>query len=72
LKLLTKSKNSFSNPLLRPYSGDFDPENAYRKPPVILEMLPEAGYCVCIGKNRPIAEKGQKSSNDRERTEIDK
>jgi hypothetical protein len=23
-------------PLQRPYSGDFDTENAYRKPPVIL------------------------------------
>jgi hypothetical protein len=25
-----------SNPLQKPYNGDFDTENAYRKPPVIL------------------------------------
>ncbi len=25
------------------YSGDFDPENAYRKSPVILKIVPEAG-----------------------------
>jgi hypothetical protein len=34
LKLLTKSPSR--NPLQRPYSGDFDTENAYRKPPLIL------------------------------------
>jgi hypothetical protein len=40
IKLLTNSENQFSNPLERPYSGDFDPENAYRKPPVILKIVP--------------------------------
>jgi hypothetical protein len=32
----TNFENPSSNPLQRPYSGDFDTENAYRKPPVIL------------------------------------
>jgi hypothetical protein len=33
LKLLTNFENPFSNQLQMPYSGDFDTENAYRKPP---------------------------------------
>jgi hypothetical protein len=36
LFLPTTFKNPFSTPLQRPYSCDFDTENAYRKPPVIL------------------------------------
>jgi hypothetical protein len=28
-----------------PYGSNFDPENAYRKPPVILQIVPEDG-CV--------------------------
>jgi hypothetical protein len=36
LKLLTNFENPSSNPLQRPQSGDFDNENAYMKPPVIL------------------------------------
>jgi hypothetical protein len=35
LKLLTNFEDPFSNLLKRP-SDDFDAENAYRKPPVIL------------------------------------
>jgi hypothetical protein len=35
-KLLTNFEHPFNNPLQRPYSSDFDPENAYRKPHVIL------------------------------------
>jgi hypothetical protein len=31
-KLLTNSENQFSIHHRRPYSGDFDPENAYKKP----------------------------------------
>jgi hypothetical protein len=31
LKLLTNFENPSSNPLLRPFGGDFDTENAYRK-----------------------------------------
>jgi hypothetical protein len=34
LKLLTSFENPSSNPLQRPESGDFNTENAYRKPPV--------------------------------------
>ncbi len=34
--LLTNFENPFSNPLGRPQSGDFDTENAYRKPTGIL------------------------------------
>jgi hypothetical protein len=40
--------------LQRPYCGDFDPENAYRKPPVTLEIVPKAGYVMYIGNNRLI------------------
>ncbi len=36
--------SSAPNPLQRPYSGDCDPENVNRKPPVILKIVPEAGY----------------------------
>jgi hypothetical protein len=37
MKLLTNLENRFSNTRQRPNSSDFDPENAHRKPPVILE-----------------------------------
>jgi hypothetical protein len=33
----------------------FDPENAYRKPPVILKIIPEAGYDRETGENPPLA-----------------
>jgi hypothetical protein len=39
MKLLNNSQNYFNNSLQRPYSGDFDPENAYRKPPAILKIF---------------------------------
>jgi hypothetical protein len=39
LKLLTNSENHFSKPPQRPYSGYFNPENAYRKPPIILKIV---------------------------------
>jgi hypothetical protein len=42
MKLVTNSKILLVT-LSRLYSGDFDPENAYRKPPVILKIVPEAG-----------------------------
>jgi hypothetical protein len=42
MKLLTNSKILLVT-LSRLYSGDFDPENVYRKPPVILKTVPEAG-----------------------------
>jgi hypothetical protein len=35
-QILNNFEDSFSNPHQRPYSGDFDPENANRKQPVIL------------------------------------
>jgi hypothetical protein len=34
--------------------------NAYRKPPMILKSIPEAGYDTYTGENRPIAEKQTK------------
>jgi hypothetical protein len=50
MKLLTYSENHFSKPPQRPSSGYFDPENAYRKPPVILKIYLdlEAGYCTYV------------------------
>jgi hypothetical protein len=39
LKLLTNLENSSSNSLQKPKSGDFDTENAYRKPPVTSLLL---------------------------------
>jgi hypothetical protein len=57
MELFTRSKNHYNNPFERPYSGDFDPKNTYRKPPVILKIVPEDGYCVYTGENQPIAEK---------------
>jgi hypothetical protein len=54
LKLLTNSENQFSNHHHRPYRSDFDPDNAYRKPPVILLRLL---YLLYTGENRPITEK---------------
>jgi hypothetical protein len=35
MKSLAIFENPFRSPLQRPYSGDFDPEKAYRKPPEI-------------------------------------
>ncbi len=35
----------------RPYRGDFDPENTYCKPPVILKIVPKAGYGIYTGEN---------------------
>ncbi len=35
-EFLSNFENLSSKPLQRPYSGNFDTENAYRKPPVIL------------------------------------
>ncbi len=40
----------FSNPIQRPYSGDFDPESAYRKPAVNQKIVPKAGWDVHTGK----------------------
>jgi hypothetical protein len=54
LRLLTNSENHFSNPLQRPYSGDFDPENAFRKPHLILITVPDAIYVMYSGENLPI------------------
>ncbi len=52
LKLLTNSENQFSNHHHRPYRSD--PDNAYRKPPVILLRLL---YLLYTGEDRPITEK---------------
>jgi hypothetical protein len=49
-ELLTNSKNSHSNPLQKAHGCNCDPENTYRKPPLILKMVPEAGYDVYTGK----------------------
>jgi hypothetical protein len=38
-EITSNSENPLRNPLQRHYSGDFDPENAYQKPPVILKVL---------------------------------
>ncbi len=54
IKLLTSDENPFSKPFQTHCSGDCDPANAYRKPPVVLKMVPEAGYDVYTG---PIAQK---------------
>jgi hypothetical protein len=54
-KLFTNSENPLSNPLQRPYSGDFDPENVYKRPSVIRKNWP--GYSMYTGENLPIAEK---------------
>jgi hypothetical protein len=53
MKLLTTSFKSFkySNSLQSPYNGNFDHENGYRKPPVILKIVQEAGYNVYTEKN---------------------
>jgi hypothetical protein len=40
VKIITHFESPFSNFLQR----RFDPENAYRKTPVILKVVPEAGY----------------------------
>ncbi len=44
MKSLTNSAKQYSNTLQRSFNGDFVPENAYRKPPVILKVAPLAGY----------------------------
>jgi hypothetical protein len=38
-KLLTNFEKPSSNPFQRPYGGDFDTENAYRKPPMKILFL---------------------------------
>jgi hypothetical protein len=44
-----------------------DPENAYRKPLVFLNIVPEAGCDTYTGENQPIAEKQKhKFTNGRE------
>jgi hypothetical protein len=48
MNLLANFETPLSNPLQRPHSGDFNPENAYRKPHV--KIVPEAGYDVYTGK----------------------
>jgi hypothetical protein len=53
----SSSQNLFSNPLQRPYSGAFDPENAYRKPPVILKIVPKACNGLRTEENLLIVEK---------------
>ena len=71
MKLLTNSKNPFSNPLQRSFSGHFDPENAYRNPPMILKTRTESRLCqvnfayfagnqsgIDTGENRPMTEEG--------------
>jgi hypothetical protein len=63
MKLLTTSESSLSNSLQSPDNGNFDHENGYRKPPVILKIVPEAGYDVYTGK-RPISEKQRRKSNN--------
>jgi hypothetical protein len=51
MELLANSKNPYRNPIQRPYNGDFDPEKAYRKPPVIQNIVPKAGCNVHTGKS---------------------
>jgi hypothetical protein len=43
-KIIQCPENPFNNPLQRPYSGDLDPENAYRKPPVILKIRQKTAF----------------------------
>jgi hypothetical protein len=43
MKLLGNYESPYNNPIQKPYSGDFGPENAYRKPPVIQKIVPKAG-----------------------------
>ncbi len=59
MKLLTYFGNQIS-PLQRWY----DPEIAYRKPPVILKIVPEAGYDTYTGENRQIAKKQRRKSTN--------
>ncbi len=54
MKLLTSFENPFINPLQTPYSGDFDSDTAYRKPHVVLKIVPEADYDAYTGENQPI------------------
>jgi hypothetical protein len=49
--LYIKLLESFSDTLQRPYSGNFDSENAYRNPPVIVKKL----YQKAVRKILPIA-----------------
>jgi hypothetical protein len=68
-KLKYKFLLAFSNPLQRLYiQRQFDPGSAYRKPPVVLKSVPEAGCDTYTGvnrtnnmrskdENRPMAEK---------------
>ncbi len=69
-QIVTRFARCHSNPLQRPYSGDFDPGNAYRKPPVILQNSTKSHLCrlnlalfpcsqwrADIREHRPITEK---------------
>jgi hypothetical protein len=38
-KITANYQNQLINPIQRPYNGDFDPGNAYRKSPVILKIV---------------------------------
>ncbi len=63
------TENPFSNPPQRPYSGDFDPENAHRQLTVNLKIVLKAGYYVYIvhWTKRLIADKQRrKATNGRE------
>jgi hypothetical protein len=62
MKLFINSENHYIDPFQRPCSGDFDPKNTYRKPPVILKIVHEAGYCVYTGENQPIRKARRKST----------
>jgi hypothetical protein len=64
MKLLTYSENDFSNPLQRPYGTIL----TLKLPPVILKIVPEAGFGVYTGENRPVAVKQRrKPTNGRVR-----
>jgi hypothetical protein len=59
--ILTNFENPSGNPLQRPYRGDFDSINAYRKPPVtsyILRSFLAANERSALENVRPITDKG--------------
>ena len=56
LKLLTNFENSSSNLLHRPSSGDFDTENAYRKPPWFFESIQETSCDKIIFAHYPCSQ----------------
>jgi hypothetical protein len=59
MKLLAGFKKPFQYPLSETLQRRFDPENAYRKPTLILNIVPEVSYDMYeyTGEIRPIAEK---------------